>query len=50
MSIGTHSSCDIHIKDNLGISPYHALFTFANGNFYLKDLDSQYGTFIEAEG
>lgn len=43
--IGRHSSCDIKCL-NLTVSRYHAIVSFRNGIWYLEDMNSTYGTFI----
>lgn len=40
--------CDI-LADSESISEPHAEFTLADGEFYVKDLKSRYGTFVETD-
>lgn len=45
LTFGGLSPMDIVITDRT-LSSKHAMFTFDNGRFYLKDLDSTYGSLI----
>lgn len=41
--IGRANDCEINLKD-ISISRKHAKLIFRNGNFYLSDMNSKFGT------
>lgn len=43
--IGRHPDCDVHIDDG-SVSRHHAQVTFDGGQYYLQDLNSRNGTFL----
>ena len=43
--IGRHPDCDIHIDDG-SVSRHHAQVTFEDGQYFLQDLNSRNGTFL----
>ncbi|MFT5302886.1 MAG: sigma-B regulation protein RsbU (phosphoserine phosphatase) [Mariniblastus sp.] len=43
--IGRHPECDIHIDDG-SVSRHHAQVTFESGQYYLQDLNSRNGTYL----
>ena len=45
VTIGRHPECDIHIDDS-SVSRMHAVIDYRNDCYYLEDLDSRNGTFI----
>jgi hypothetical protein len=46
--IGRHPACDIKCL-NSTVSRYHAIVTFKGGTWYIEDMNSTYGTFINGE-
>ena len=44
-TIGRHPRCDIHIDDG-SVSRSHALIDYRDDNYYVEDLDSRNGTFL----
>ena len=46
--IGRHPDCDIHI-DDASVSRRHAKVTFEGGQYYLHDLQSRNGTFLNGQ-
>lgn len=49
LDLGSGPNNRIRVDDPT-ISHFHCRFTHEDKKFYLKDMDSQYGTFIEASG
>lgn len=43
--IGRHTSCDIR-SVNMTVSRYHAIVSCINGQWYVQDMHSTYGTYI----
>ncbi len=43
--IGRHPDCDVHIDDG-SVSRHHAQVTFEGGNYFVQDLNSRNGTFL----
>jgi sigma-B regulation protein RsbU (phosphoserine phosphatase) len=43
--IGRHPECDVLVDDG-SISRKHAKISYADGNYYIEDLDSRNGTFL----
>ena len=43
--IGRHPDCDIHIDDG-SVSRHHAQVTYEGGQYYVQDLNSRNGTFL----
>ena len=43
--IGRHPDCDVHIDDG-SVSRHHAQVTFDGGQYYVQDLNSRNGTFL----
>jgi pSer/pThr/pTyr-binding forkhead associated (FHA) protein len=43
------SACNQIVLSDGGISRHHAKITFAEGKYYLEDLDSKLGTFVNGE-
>ena len=43
--VGRHPDCDIHI-DDASVSRHHAQVTFEGGQYFLHDLNSRNGTFL----
>lgn len=43
--IGRHASADIRLPD-LSVSRYHAILTVSGGKWFIKDMDSKSGLFI----
>ena len=48
MVIGREDDCEININSQ-GISRYHSKLTFEDGTWYLKDLESTNGTYLNGE-
>lgn len=46
--VGRHEECDIHI-DNLGVSRQHARFMRSGAFYYVEDLNSANGTFVNGD-
>ncbi|MGC9089957.1 MAG: FHA domain-containing protein, partial [Caldisericia bacterium] len=46
--IGRSSTCDVRVDDPQ-VSRIHSLIYFKDGRYYLKDLDSENGTFINGK-
>lgn len=47
--MGRHPDCDIHIDDG-SVSRHHAQVTYEGGNYFLQDLNSRNGTFLNGQG
>jgi serine phosphatase RsbU (regulator of sigma subunit)/pSer/pThr/pTyr-binding forkhead associated (FHA) protein len=43
--IGRHPDCDVHIDDG-SVSRHHAQVTFEGGQYYVQDLNSRNGTYL----
>jgi len=43
--IGRHPDCDVHIDDG-SVSRHHAQVTFESGQYYVQDLNSRNGTYL----
>lgn len=46
--IGRHPDCDIHIDDG-SVSRHHAQISCESGNYFLQDLNSRNGTFLNSQ-
>ena len=45
VTIGRHPGCDLHINDG-SVSRKHAMVNFRDDAYYVEDLDSRNGTFL----
>lgn len=43
--IGSGAACQLRLRDNI-VSSQHARITYSQGRWYLRDLNSAYGTFV----
>jgi pSer/pThr/pTyr-binding forkhead associated (FHA) protein len=46
--IGRSSTCDVRVEDSQ-VSRIHSLIYFKDGKYYIKDLDSENGTFVNGK-
>ena len=48
VTIGRHPECDLHVDDG-SVSRRHAAVNFRDDAYYVEDLDSRNGTFLNDE-